>query len=75
MECWLEFDGTELFHGATENLGMIQQKPFTMQDTEQLKNFTEKMETHLTNKQVERRLEDFQKGLSKGNLATMTTVE
>jgi hypothetical protein len=31
--CWLEFDGTELFRGATENLGTIQQKPFTMRDT------------------------------------------
>ena len=46
--CWLEFDGLEMFRGATENLGTIQQKPFTMRDTEQLKMFTEKMETHLT---------------------------
>ena len=33
------------------------------------------METRLTNKHVERLLEDLQKGLSKGNLATMTKVE
>ena len=50
MGCWLEFDGTELFRGATDNLGRIQQKPFTMRDTEQLRIFAEKMETHLTSK-------------------------
>ena len=72
--CWLEFDGTELFRGATENLGTIQQKPFTMRDTEQLKMFTEKMETHLTSKRVEQRLEAFQKGLTEGNLALRTEV-
>ena len=72
--CWLEFDGTELFRGETENLGTIQQKPFTMQDTKQLKIFTEKMETHLASKQVEQRLEAFRKLLTEGNLATRTEV-
>ena len=72
---WLEFDGTELFRGATENLGTIQQKPFTMRNTEQLKTFIEKMETYLTSKRVEQRLEAFQKGLSEGNLASRTEVE
>ena len=46
-----------------------------MRDTEQLRIFTEKMETHLTSKQVERRLETFQKRLSAGNLATRTEVK
>jgi hypothetical protein len=73
--CWLEFDGTELFRGTTENLGTILQKPFTLQDTEQLKTFTEKMDTHMTSKRVEQRLEAFQKGLSEGNLASWTEVE
>ena len=68
--CWLESNGAELFRGSTENLETIQQKTFTMCDTEQLKIFTEKMETHLTIKQVERRLEEFKKIFSTGNLAT-----
>ena len=53
----------------------IHQKPFTMRDTEQLKMFTEKMETHLTSKRVEQRLEAFQKGLTEGNLASRSEVE
>ena len=59
--CWLESDGAELFRGSTENLETIQQKTFTMCDTEQLKIFTEKMETHLTIKQFERQSEEFKK--------------
>ena len=44
--CWLEFDGKEFFRGVTKNLGTIQQKPFTMRDTKQLKMFTINMENH-----------------------------
>ena len=44
---WLDFDGTEIVRGATEQLGSIQQKPFTMRDTTQLKKFTDTVETHL----------------------------
>ena len=50
---WLEFDGTELFRGVTENLGSIQQKPFTMRDTTKLKLFTEVMEKHHVENEVE----------------------
>ena len=46
-----------------------------MRDTEQLKMFTETMETHLTSKRVEQRLEAFQKGLPEGNLASRTEVD
>ena len=45
-----------------------------MRDTEQLKIFTEKLETHLASKQLERRLEAFRKLLTEGNLATRTEV-
>ena len=37
--------------------------------------FTEKMETHLTSKRVDPRLEAFQKGLTEGNLASRSEVE
>ena len=37
--------------------------------------FTEKMETHLTSKRVEQRLEAFQKGIIEGNLASRSEVE
>jgi hypothetical protein len=37
--------------------------------------FTETMETYLTSKRVEQRLEAFQKGLTEGNLASQTEVE
>ena len=73
--CWLEFAGTELLRSATENLGTLQQKPFTMRNTEQLKIFMDKMETHLTSKQVDQKLEEFHKQLSTGNLATTTEVK
>ena len=65
----------EIFRGATENIGTIQQKTYTMRDTKQLKMSPEKMETHLTSKHVERRLEKFQKRLSAGSLATQTEVK
>ena len=46
-----------------------------MRDTEQLKIFTETMDTHLTSKRVEQRLEAFQKRLKEGNLASRSEVE
>ena len=46
-----------------------------MRDTEQLKMFTEKMETHLTSKRVDQRLEAFPKGLTEGNLASRSEVK
>ena len=63
MGIWLEFDGTELFRGVTENLGSIQQKPFTMRDTSKLKLFTEVMEEHLVKQNLERRLGRLQQSM------------
>ena len=67
---WLEFDGTELFRGATENLGSIQQKPFTMRDTTQLKTFTDTVEKHLVEQSVESRLGSLQRSIPEGAIAT-----
>ena len=49
---WLEFDGTELYRGVTENLGSIPQKPFTMRDTSKLKMVPKIMEEHLVSREV-----------------------
>ena len=51
---WLEFDGTQLFRGATNIIGKIHQKSFTIRDTEQLEPFLKKIEPHLPIKQVGR---------------------
>ena len=72
---WLEFDGTELFRGVTENLGSIPQKPFTMRDTSKLKEFTRIMEEHLVEQFVERCLGCLQRSILEGAIATGDQVE
>jgi hypothetical protein len=55
--CWVDFDGSKLFNGATEGFSSVLQLPFTMRETVKLEKFTKALEDHLTAKNVESRLE------------------
>ena len=64
--CWIEFDGKQLFNGATKWLSSVLQKPFIMRETRKIETFKKLMEIHFRERDVERRIDQLLPRLDKG---------
>ena len=66
--CWIEFDGTALFRGATECLSSTLKMPFNLRQMSAVETFISIMEMHFIAQNVEKRIERMQNSFARGEM-------